>query len=310
MLTEELNISKLNIDELDLEGKKHFKIGTDDKLMMPEKPRCLDSEYELVYERPNSLLDVNMHYCPGCAHSLVHKLIMEAIDELEIQEDTIGVAPVGCAVFAYDYMDIDMQEAAHGRATAVATGIKRLMPDKYVFTYQGDGDLAAIGIAETIHTINRGENILIVFINNAVYGMTSGQMAPTTLAGMKTTTSPFGRDTAYYGQPIKVSELISQLPGSFYVTRQSVHTHTGVRKTKKAILNAFKYQKLNKGTCFVEIVGNCPSNWKMTPIEANKFIDDEMVKTFPLGDVKLPKGDDLKELNQQANSQINREENK
>ncbi len=286
-------------EELVPEEKTMFKISFDDKKPVPDWPRCIDEEYEIVYQRPHSLLDVNMHYCPGCAHSLVHKLIMEAIDELGIQEDTIGVAPVGCAVFAYDYMDIDMQEAAHGRATAVATGIKRLMPDKYVFTYQGDGDLAAIGIAETIHTINRGENILIVFINNAVYGMTSGQMAPTTLLGMKTTTSPFGRDKALYGEPIKVSELISQLPGSFYVTRQAVHTHTGVRKTKKAIINALKYQKLNKGTCFVEIVGNCPSNWKMTPLEANKFIDDAMIKTFPLGDVKLPKGEDLKQLNQE-----------
>lgn len=259
---------------------------------------CDNDEYTVVYERPHTLLEVNMHYCPGCAHSLVHKLIMEAVEELGIQEDTIGVAPVGCAVFAYDYMDIDMQEAAHGRATAVATGIKKLMPDKYVFTYQGDGDLAAIGIAETIHTINRGENIMIVFINNAVYGMTSGQMAPTTLAGMKTTTSPFGRDTDIYGYPIKVSELIAQLPGAFYVTRQTVNKNTAVRKTKKAIVNALNYQKLNKGTCFIEIVGNCPSNWKMTPVEASSFIDDTMVKTFPLGDIKLPKAEDLKILNQ------------
>ncbi|HAY34961.1 MAG TPA: 2-oxoglutarate oxidoreductase [Bacteroidetes bacterium] len=264
---------------------------------------CDADEYSVVYERPHTLLDVNMHYCPGCAHSLVHKLIMEAVEELGIQEDTIGVAPVGCAVFAYDYMNVDMQEAAHGRATAVATGIKRLLPDKYVFTYQGDGDLAAIGIAETIHTINRGENILIVFINNAVYGMTSGQMAPTTLAGMKTTTSPFGRDTSVYGYPIKVSELISQLPGSFYVTRQAVNKNTAVRKTKKAILNALNYQKLNKGTCFVEIIGNCPSNWKMTPLESNDFIDEHMVKTFPLGDVKLPGAEDLKQLNQTGDKQ-------
>lgn len=284
-------------EELELEEKKVFTVSVSDKEITTERPRCINGEYELIYERPHSLVDVSMHYCPGCAHSLVHKIIMEAIDELGIQENTIGVAPVGCAVFAYDYMDIDMQEAAHGRATAVATGIKRLLPDKYVFTYQGDGDLAAIGIAETIHTINRGENILIVFINNAVYGMTSGQMAPTTLPGMKTTTSPFGRDTAFYGEPIKVSELISLLPGSFYVTRQSVNSHTAVRKTKKAILNAFKYQQLHKGTCFVEIIGNCPSNWKMTPLEASKFIDEEMVKTFPLGDVKLPKGEDLKGLN-------------
>lgn len=261
-----------------------------------DKPRCMDDEYEMVYHKPKTMVDVSMHYCPGCAHSLLHKLIMEVVDEMGIQEQTIGVAPVGCAVFAYDYMDIDMSEAAHGRACATATGIKRLMPDKYVFTYQGDGDLAAIGIAETIHTINRGENIAIFFMNNAVYGMTSGQMAPTSLVGMKTTTSPFGRDVADYGYPIKVSELISQLPGAFYVTRQAVNSATAVRKAKKAIQNAFKYQKLNKGTCLVEIIGNCPSNWKMTPIEASNFVDNEMIKTFPLGDVKLPKGEDLKLL--------------
>ncbi len=266
------------------------------EILIPETPRCLDDDYEVVYRKPKTLVDVSMHYCPGCAHSLVHKLIMEVVDEMGIQEDTIGVAPVGCSVFAYDYMDIDMSEAAHGRACAVATGIKRLMPDKYVFTYQGDGDLASIGIAETIHAINRGENIAIFFINNAVYGMTSGQMAPTSLVGMKTTTSPFGRNVSDHGYPIKVSELISQLPGSFYVTRHAVNNATGVRKTKKAILNAFKYQKLNKGTCFIEIIGNCPSNWKMTPLESIKFIEEEMVKTFPLGDVKLPKSEDLKLL--------------
>lgn len=284
----------MSTEELTLLEKTDIKISTNS-----EHPGiCGDDEYSLIYERPHTLVDVNMHYCPGCAHSLVHKLIMEAVEELDIQENTIGVAPVGCAVFAYDYMDIDMSEAAHGRATAVATGIKRLMPDKYVFTYQGDGDLAAIGMAETIHTINRGENIMIVFINNAVYGMTSGQMAPTTLVGMKSTTSPFGRDTADYGHPIKVSELISQLPGAFYVTRQTVNKNTAVRKAKKAIVNALKYQKLNKGTCFVEIIGNCPSNWKMTPIEASNFIDEFMVKTFPIGDIKLPGAEDLKPLNQ------------
>lgn len=249
---------------------------------------CSADEYEMVYHRPETLLDVNMHYCPGCAHSLVHKLIMEVVEELGIQEQTIGIAPVGCSVFAYDYMDIDMQEAAHGRACAVATAIKRLMPSKYVFTYQGDGDLAAIGIAETLHAINRGENILIVFMNNAVYGMTSGQMAPTTLAGMRTTTSPDGRDASYYGTPIRIAELMAQLPGSYYVTRQAVNSANGVRRTKKALLNAFKYQLLHKGTCLVEIIGNCPSNWKMTPLEASTFIDEEMVKTFPLGDIKMP----------------------
>ena len=250
---------------------------------------CQHEEYEMVYHKPSTLVEVNMHYCPGCAHSLVHKLIMEVVEEMDIQEQTIGVAPVGCSVFAYDYMDIDMQEAAHGRACAVATGIKRLMPDKYVFTYQGDGDLAAIGIGETLHAINRGENILIVFMNNAVYGMTSGQMAPTTLPGMHTTTSPDGRDVRFYGSPIKVSELMAQLPGAYFVSRQAVNSANAVRRAKKALLQAFKYQQLHKGTCLVEIIGNCPSNWKMTPLEASKFIDEEMVKTFPLGDIKVPK---------------------
>lgn len=245
-------------------------------------------EYELVYSQPGTLFDTDMHYCPGCYHSLVHKLIMEVVEEMGIQDKTIGVAPVGCSVFAYDYMDIDMQQAAHGRAAAVATGIKRLLPGSYVFTYQGDGDLAAIGIAETLHAINRGENILIVFINNAVYGMTSGQMAPTTLPGMWSTTTPEGRDTAYYGHPIKVSELMAQLPGAFYVTRQAVNSPNGVRRTKKALQKAFGYQRLGKGTCLIEVIGNCPSNWKMTPLQCASFIEDEMLKTFPLGDIKVP----------------------
>ncbi len=288
----------MSTEDITIEKTADLKISPENELHTCALAESQEDEYTLVYEKPHTLLEVNMHYCPGCAHSLVHKLIMEAIEELNIQEDTIGVAPVGCAVFAYHYMNIDMQEAAHGRATAVATGIKRLMPDKYVFTYQGDGDLAAIGMAETIHAINRGENIMIVFINNAVYGMTSGQMAPTSLVGMKTTTSPFGRDPAVYGYPIKVSELIAQLPGAFYVSRHTVNKNTSVRKAKKAIINALNYQKLNKGTCFVEIIGNCPSNWKMTPIEANNFIDEVMVKTFPLGDIKLPKPEDLIPINQ------------
>jgi 2-oxoglutarate/2-oxoacid ferredoxin oxidoreductase subunit beta len=248
-----------------------------------------EEEYELVYNKPSTMVDAPMHYCPGCYHGLVHKLLMEVVEEMDIQEQTIGVAPVGCSVFAYDYMDIDMQQAAHGRAAAVATGIKRLMPDKYVFTYQGDGDLAAIGIAETLHAINRGENILIVFINNAVYGMTSGQLAPTTLDGMWSSTTPLGRDAALYGHPIKVSEMMAQLPGAYYVTRQVVNTSNGVRRTKKALQNALNYQKLNKGTCLIEVIGNCPSNWKMTPLQCSTFINEEMLKTFPVGDIKLPK---------------------
>jgi 2-oxoglutarate/2-oxoacid ferredoxin oxidoreductase subunit beta len=251
--------------------------------------------YETVYHKPDTLLDVNMHYCPGCAHSLIHKLIMEVVQEMNIQEKTIGVAPVGCSVFAYDYMNIDMQEAAHGRAAAVATGIKRLMPDHFVFTYQGDGDLAAIGIGETIHAVNRGENILIVFVNNAVYGMTSGQMAPTTLEGMRTTTSPNGRNAAVMGLPIKVAELMAQLGGAYFVTRQTISSANAVRRTKKALQQAFSFQQEKRGACFIEILSNCPSNWKMTPIESMHFIDEEMVKTFPLGDIKLPKPEPKKE---------------
>ncbi len=242
----------------------------------------------IVYERPKVLTDTPLHYCPGCGHGIVHRILAEVIEELGIQEDTIGVAPVGCAVFAYNYLDIDMSEAAHGRASAVATGIKRVLPEKYVFSYQGDGDLAAIGTAETIHSCNRGENILIVFINNGIYGMTGGQMAPTTLSKMKSTTSPFGRDVEVMGHPLKITELVAALPGTYYVTRQSVHKPANVRKAKKAILNGFKYQKLNKGTCFVEIVSNCPSNWKMTPVEANKFVEENMLPFYQLGDIKKP----------------------
>jgi 2-oxoglutarate ferredoxin oxidoreductase subunit beta len=244
---------------------------------------------EIVYKKPKTITDTPMHYCPGCGHGVVHKILMEVIDELGIQDQTIGIAPVGCAVFAYDYMNIDMQEAAHGRASAVATGVRRVLPDKYVFSYQGDGDLAAIGTGETIHTVNRGENILMLFINNGIYGMTGGQMAPTSLIGMKTTTSPYGRDAAQVGNPIKITELIAQLPGAYYVTRQAVHTTQAVRKLKKAIETSFKYQKEKKGTCFIEVVSNCPSGWKMTPVEANVWLEKNMFPVYPLGDIKSPK---------------------
>ncbi len=247
------------------------------------------SPENIVYQKPGTLLDVDMHYCPGCGHGVVHRLIAEVIDEMGIQSETIGVAPVGCAVLAYNYLNIDMTEAAHGRASAAATGIKRVMPEKYVFSYQGDGDLAAIGTGETIHTCNRGENILFIFINNGIYGMTGGQMAPTTLEGAKSTTSPFGRDVATMGSPLKITELIAQLPGTYFVTRQSVHTAGNVRKAKKAIQKGFEYQKDAKGTCFIEIVSNCPSNWKMTPIESNKWLNDNMLPYYPLGDIKTPK---------------------
>lgn len=262
-------------------------------------PQCIvegDDSYDLVYEKTTVMTDTRLHYCPGCGHSTAHKILAEVIQELDIQKDVIGVAPVGCSVFAYDYLHIDWQEAAHGRATAVATGIKRCLPDKYVFTYQGDGDLAAIGTAETIHCINRGENLMIIFINNGVYGMTSGQMAPTSLEGMKTTTSPYGRNVHTMGFPIKVSELIAPLPGAFYVTRQSVHTPNAVRKAKKAIMNGFQYQKLGKGTSFIEIISNCPSNWKMTPLQSNNFIDTDMLKYYPAGDIKVPSKEDLENL--------------
>jgi 2-oxoglutarate/2-oxoacid ferredoxin oxidoreductase subunit beta len=244
--------------------------------------------FELVYRKPQTLTETPMHYCPGCGHGVAHRVLMEVVDEMGLQDKTIGVAPVGCSVFAYDYMNIDMQEAAHGRASAVATGIKRVLPDRMVFSYQGDGDLAAIGTAETIHTVNRGENILMVFINNAVYGMTGGQMAPTTLMGMKTTTSPLGREQHLNGYPLKITNLLAQLPGALYVTRQAVHTAASVRKLKKAVQASFEYQKLNKGTCFIEIISNCPSGWKMTPAESNKWLEENMFPAYPLGDLKTP----------------------
>ena len=241
-----------------------------------------------VYERPDSLIDTRMHYCPGCGHGVVHRVLMEVVDELGIAEDTIGVAPVGCSVFAYHYLNIDMQGAAHGRASAVASAVKRILPSKYVFSYQGDGDLAAIGTAETIHTVNRGENLLIVFINNAIYGMTGGQMAPTTLLGMKTTTSPTGRDLPTAGFPLKISDLVAVLPGAYYVSRHSVHTPNAVRQLKKALTKSFQYQKEEKGTCFIEVVSNCPSGWKMTPVQANAWLVENMLTMYPPGDLKKP----------------------
>ncbi len=240
----------------------------------------------IVCQKSKVLTDNTMHYCPGCSHSVVHKLIAEIIEEMGIQEKTIGVAPVGCAVFAYNYIDIDWQEAAHGRAPALATAIKRLMPDKFVFTYQGDGDLASIGAAETLHACNRGENIVIVFINNGMYGMTGGQMAPTTLVGMKTSTSPYGRDIDLNGYPLKMTDIVAQLPGTAYVTRQSVHKASNIRKCKKAIKKAFEIQKRKVGTSFIEVVSTCSSGWKMSPVEANKWMEKHMMQFYPLGDLK------------------------
>lgn len=242
---------------------------------------------ECIWQKPATLTDTLMHYCPGCGHGVVHKVLMEVVQELGIQSETIGVAPVGCSVFAYNYLNVDMQEAAHGRAAAVATGIKRMLPDKYVFSYQGDGDLAAIGTGETMHAANRGENFLVIFVNNAIYGMTGGQMAPTTLLGMKTSTTPEGRNVDTQGFPFRITELIAMLPGSYYVTRHAVHTPNAVRYFKKAVTKAFTHQKEKKGYCLIEVVSNCPSGWKMTPLEANKWMEQNMFPVYPIGDIKV-----------------------
>lgn len=240
----------------------------------------------LVYAKPRLMNDNTMHYCPGCSHGVVHKLVAEVVEEMGMEEKAIGVTPVGCAVFAYNYIDIDWLEAAHGRAPAIATAVKRLMPDKMVFTYQGDGDLAAIGTAETIHACNRGENIVIIFINNAIYGMTGGQMAPTTLEGMKTATCPYGRDVKLNGYPLKISNLVAQLDGACYVTRQSVQTAAAIRKAKKALRKAFENSMAGKGSSLVEFVSTCNSGWKMTPVQANKWMEENMFPFYPLGDLK------------------------
>ena len=233
------------------------------------------------------MTDTPLSYCPGCGHGTAHNLAMEVIEELGISEDTIGVAPVGCSVLAYDFMNIDITQAAHGRAPAVATAIARVWPEKYVFTYQGDGDLAAIGTAETIHACNRGENIVIIFVNNGIYGMTGGQMAPTTLEGMRSSTSPYGREIETMGSPLKMTELVANLPGVQYVTRQAVHTHKHARKAKKALKKAFENTRNGKGLSFVEIVSNCNSGWKMTPVESNIWMEENMFPYFPLGDIKV-----------------------
>ncbi len=239
-----------------------------------------------VHSRPRLLTDNITHYCPGCGHGVVHKLVAEVIDELGLEDRTIGVAPVGCAVFAYNYIDIDWVEAAHGRAPAVATAISRLEPENVVFTYQGDGDLAAIGTAETIHAANRGENIVIIFINNAIYGMTGGQMAPTTLLGQQTATTPYGRRADLNGYPIKISDMLAQLDGTCYVTRQAVFTAAAARKCKGAIKKAFQNALAKKGTSVVEVVSNCPSGWKLTPEKANEWLKEHMTAKYPLGDLK------------------------
>jgi len=255
---------------------------------LDELKKEIVKDENIVFKKTKNLIDTTLSYCPGCGHGVVHRLIMEVVEEMDIQDNVIGVAPVGCAVTAYDFLDIDMQQAAHGRAPAVATGIKRTMPDKYVFTYQGDGDLAAIGTGETIHACNRGENITIIFINNGIYGMTGGQMAPTTLRGMKSSTSPRGRDISREGYPLNITNLVAQLDGTYFVTRQAVHTPALVRKAKASIRKAFEYQKLNKGTSIVEIVSNCNSGWKLSPVDSIKFLEENMLPVYQLGDIKVP----------------------
>ena len=245
----------------------------------------------LVYQKPRLLNDNPMHYCPGCSHGVVHKLIAEVIEEMGMEEKAIGISPVGCAVFMYNYLDIDCLEAAHGRAPALAGAIKRLWPDRLVFTYQGDGDLACIGTAETIHALNRGDNIAIIFINNAIYGMTGGQMAPTTLIGMKTATCPYGRNPEIHGYPLKMTEIAATLQGTCYVTRQAVHTVAAIRKAKKAIRKAFENSLQGKGSNLVEIVSTCNSGWKMTPEGANKWMEENMFPFYPLGDLKDRSGE-------------------
>ena len=244
------------------------------------------SPENLVYEKPKLMNDTAMHYCAGCSHGVVHKLVAEVIAEMGMEDKAIGVSPVGCAVFAYRYLDIDWQEAPHGRAPALATGIKRLWPDRLVFTYQGDGDLACIGTAEAIHSLNRGEHITIIFINNAIYGMTGGQMAPTTLLGQKTATCPYGRDAELHGSPLNITDLASRLEGTCYVTRQSVETVPAIHKAKKAIRKAFEASMKGLGSNLVEIVSTCNSGWKMTPLKANEWMEQHMFEKYPKGDLK------------------------
>ena len=238
---------------------------------------------EKVFTKPHALCDVNLHYCPGCTHGIVHRLVAEVIDELGIEGKTIGIAPVGCSVFAYNYFECDMIQAAHGRAPAVATGVKRANPDSVVFTYQGDGDLAAIGTAETVHAAARGENISIIFINNAIYGMTGGQMAPTTLVGQVTQTSPYGRNAQTQGYPIRVSEMLATLEGPAYIERVSVDTVPNIKKAKAAIKKSFQMQLEGKGFSLVEVVSTCPTNWGLSPVEAMEWLRENMLPHYPLG---------------------------
>jgi 2-oxoglutarate ferredoxin oxidoreductase subunit beta len=241
----------------------------------------------LVYARPEGFTETPTHYCPGCTHGVAHRLVAEVLEELGVLDRTIGVAPVGCAVFAYNYFDTDFVEAPHGRAPAMASGIKRVLPDRIVFTYQGDGDLASIGTGEIVHAAARGENISVIFINNANYGMTGGQMAPTTLPGMKTTSSPNGRDVETQGYPIRMAELLATLDGAGYVVRRSLHDPKNIRLAKKAIRTAFETQMHGLGFALVELLSTCPTNWGLTPVESLKFVEERMIPAFPLGDYKV-----------------------
>ncbi len=244
------------------------------------------SPEHIVYKKSSLINNTTMHYCPGCSHGVVHKLVAEIIEEMGLTDRTVGICPVGCAVFAYRYVDIDWQEAAHGRAPALASAVKRLWPDRLVFTYQGDGDLACIGAAETLHALNRGENITIIFINNAIYGMTGGQMAPTTLMGQKTSTCPYGRQADLHGYPLNITQLAAQLEGTCYVSRQSVHDVASIRKAKASLRKAFEVSMAGKGSSLVEIVSTCSSGWKMTPVQANQWLEQELLKHYPKGDLK------------------------
>jgi 2-oxoglutarate/2-oxoacid ferredoxin oxidoreductase subunit beta len=253
-----------------------------------EKGLMLEADVaQAVYTRPKTLTELPTHYCPGCTHGVAHRLIAEVLEEMDVLGETIGVAPVGCSVFAYWYFDCDFVEAAHGRAPAMATGIKRVLPDRLVFTYQGDGDLASIGMAEIMHAAARGENISVFFINNAIYGMTGGQMAPTSLPGQITTSSPSGRDVEQAGYPVKMAELLANMSGAGYVVRRSLHDPKNIRLAKKAIRQAFEVQKAGLGFSMVELLSSCPTNWKLTPLEALRFIEERMIPVFPLGDFKV-----------------------
>jgi len=235
------------------------------------------------FKRPQALTDATFHYCPGCTHGIVHRLLAETIDKLGIQSKVVGVAPVGCAVFAYNYFNTDMVEASHGRAPAVATGLKRVLPENIVFTYQGDGDLSSIGCAEITHAANRGENITVIFINNAIYGMTGGQMAPTTLLGQVTTTSPYGRDPQLAGYPLNMSEMLATTKGAAYIERVSMHDVKHIKQAAKAIEKAFRYQVEGKGFSMIEVLSTCPTNWGMAPVDALKWLEENMIPQYPLG---------------------------